>query len=235
MKVNTHPLSLGLIPIHVDPRALPFFQVTCNFVTDLLVSTGFDSLMVMVNHSSMKRVICISCHKTINTETTTQNFIDHVFQHFGLPNSFLSDRGPQFSLQVFKKIAWILGFKTFRSTAYYPQTDRETECVNQELKIYMHIFCSNNPETWSFLILIMKFCYNQRFHSTTKKFSWWVINHETSLCPSTEQTFLLQKKDSAPSKKHEMRQLQHMNEQGKRWWNALLEALPLSTLEIRFG
>ena len=79
MKINTHPSSLGLIPIHADPGALPFLQVTCDFITDLLLSAGFDSLMVVVDHSSTKGVICIPCHKTIDTQTTTQNFIDHVF------------------------------------------------------------------------------------------------------------------------------------------------------------
>ena len=105
MKVNTHPSSSSLIPIHANPAALPFSQVTCDFITDLPLSAGFDSLMVVVNHSSTKGVICIPCHKTIDAQTTAQNYIDHVFQHFGLPNSFLSDRGPQFSSRVFKEIA----------------------------------------------------------------------------------------------------------------------------------
>ena len=125
--------------------------------------------------SDLKGVICISCHKTIDAQTTAQNFIDHVFRHFGLLNSFLSDRGPQFSSQVFKKIAHILGFKTLRSTAYHPQTDGETECVNQELKVYMRIFCLNNPETWSSLVPIMEFCHNQRLHSTMKKSPFFLM------------------------------------------------------------
>ena len=137
MKTNTHLSSPGLISIHVDPTALPFFQVTCDFIMDLLLSASFDSLMVVVDHSSMKGVICIPCHKTIDAQTTTQNFIDHMFQCFGLPNSFLSNRGPQFSSQVFKEIARILDFKTLQSTAYHPQTNGETECVNQELEVYM--------------------------------------------------------------------------------------------------
>ena len=132
MKTNTHPSSPGLIPTHTDPGALPFSQVTCDFITDLPLSASFDSLMVVVDHLSTKGVICIPCHKTIDAQTTAQNFINHVFRHFSLPNSFLSDRGPQFSSQVFKEIAQILGFKTLRSTAYHPQTVGETERVNQK-------------------------------------------------------------------------------------------------------
>ena len=39
----------------------------------------------------------------------------------------------------------------------------------------MQIFCSNNPETWSFLIPIMEFCHNQRLHSTTRKSPFFLM------------------------------------------------------------
>jgi len=52
MKVNTHPTSPGLIPIKGQKDAKPFSQVTCDFITDLLESDGFDSLMVVVDHGS---------------------------------------------------------------------------------------------------------------------------------------------------------------------------------------
>jgi len=102
--------------------------------------------MVVVDHGSTKGVISIPCNKTIDATLTAQNYIDHVYQRFGLPDSFLSDRGPQFSSQVFREMARLLGIRMLRSTAYHPQTDGETERVNQELEIYFRIFCSNNPE-----------------------------------------------------------------------------------------
>src|ERR1700724_278478 len=146
MKVNTHPSSPGLFPIQAQPNATPFFQVTCDFITDLPVSDGFDSLMVVVDHGSTKGVISIPCNKTIDTEQTALNYIEHVYKQFGLPTSFLSDRGPQFSSKVFKEMARQLGIKTLQSTAYHPQTDGETERVNQELEIYFRIFCTNNQK-----------------------------------------------------------------------------------------
>jgi len=74
------------------------------FITDLLESDGFDSLMVMVDHGSTKGVISIPCNKTIDATLMAQNYIDHVYRCFGLPDSFLSDRGPQFSSQVFREM-----------------------------------------------------------------------------------------------------------------------------------
>ena len=104
MKINTHPSAPGLIPIKAQPSALLFSQVTCDFITDLPPCDGAKSLMVMVNHGSTKGVISISCNKTIDATLTVQNYIDHVYRQFGLPDSFLSDRGLQFSSQVFKEM-----------------------------------------------------------------------------------------------------------------------------------
>jgi len=144
IKINTHPSSPGLIPIKGQKNVKPFLQVTCDFITDLPKSDGFDSLMVVVDHGSTKGVISIPCNKTIDAMLMAQNYIDHVYQRFGLPNSFLSNRGPQFSSQVFREMARLLRIKMLRSTAYHPQTNGETERVNQELEIYFRVFCSNN-------------------------------------------------------------------------------------------
>jgi len=131
--------------------------------------------MVMIDHGSTKGVISIPCNKTIDATLTAQNYIDHVYQCFGLPDSFLSDHSPQFSSQVFRKMAWLLGIKTLRSMAYHLQTDGETERVNQELEIYFRIFCFNNPGTWKPLNSLIEFSHNQKVHSTTKQTPFYLM------------------------------------------------------------
>jgi len=49
-----------------------------------------------------------------------------------------------------KELNEILGIKTKLSTAYHPQTDGQTERVNQEIEQYLRMFVSHNP---SFAIL----------------------------------------------------------------------------------
>ena len=124
--------------------------------------------MVMVDHGSIKGVISILCNKTIDVMETAQLYFDNVYQCFGLPDSMLSDRGPQFASKVFQELEKLLRIRLKMSIAYHPQTDEETKWVNQELEIYFRMFCGNNPKTWKKYIPIMEFCHNQRTHSTTQ-------------------------------------------------------------------
>ena len=53
------------------------------------------------------------------------------------------------------------------STAFHPQTDGETERVNQELEQYLRIFCNYQVDNWAELIPFMEFTHNARVHSAT--------------------------------------------------------------------
>jgi hypothetical protein len=54
----------------------------------------------------------------------------------------LSDHGPQFVAEFMCELYHLLGITIPSSTAYHPQSDGQTECVNQELEQYIRIFMS---------------------------------------------------------------------------------------------
>ena len=89
-------------------------------LTDLPKINGYDSLMVIVDHGLTKGVILHACAKTIDA------LLDTVYKQFGLPNSIISDRGPQFVAMVFTELGKLLGIMLKKSTAYHPQTDGGT-------------------------------------------------------------------------------------------------------------
>ena len=145
-KINWHPIDPPLMPIKGSTTGWPFAQVSYDFITNLPVSDGFDSLMVMVDHRLLKGVILCPCHKTINATGTAELFIQNVYQRFDLPDKGISDKGSQFALKVFKEMGHLLGIELAMSTAYHPQTDGATKQLNQEIEAYLAIFCANNPE-----------------------------------------------------------------------------------------
>ena len=75
--------------------------------------------------------------------------------------------GPQFASKVMQEIWNKLGIKSTMSTAFHPQTDGETNLVNQELEQYLRIFCNFQVENWAELIPFMEFAHNTHAHGAT--------------------------------------------------------------------
>jgi hypothetical protein len=168
MKTNTHPTAAPLMLIKSHAHR-PFQQVTMDFITDLLISNGFDSIFIMVDQGLSKGVILCPCNKTINAEGTIKLYIDNVFIQFGLPETIISDRGPQFTSNIFNGILDAIGVKHRMSTAYHPQTDRQTERYNQELEAYLRIYCAYKPDDWSNKLSLAQFAHNARLHKAIKQ------------------------------------------------------------------
>jgi len=60
------------------------------------------------------------------------------------------------------------------SMAYHPQTDRQTERVNQELKQYLRVFIDHRQEQWPDWLGTAEFSYNNKIYSAIKVSSFEV-------------------------------------------------------------
>ena len=190
MKVNTHPTIPMLSPLPSSCSCL-FQQLSINLITDLLLSHGLNSLLVVVNHSLSKGVILTPCNKTIDAKGVAELFFKHVFICFGVHDYLISDQGPEFASTFTAELTHILGYDLKLSTAYHPQTDGETEHVNQEIEMYLQIFCQGQPNKWTDLIPMAEFVHNATIHSSTQKslFSL-ILGYKLKDYPKIGQTFL---------------------------------------------
>lgn len=82
---------------------------------------------------------------------------------------FISDRGPQFVTEFTRELYRHLGIKLSASTAYHPQTDGQTECVNQELEQFLGVFCNERQNDWEDLLPDTEFSYNNHVHSAMQQ------------------------------------------------------------------
>jgi len=53
-------------------------------------------------------------------------------------------------------------------TVFYPQTDRQTKRVNQELEQYLRMFIDHRQKQWPEWLGIAEFAYNNKAHSSTQ-------------------------------------------------------------------
>jgi transposase-like protein len=115
--------------------------INVDFIVELPESHDYDAIMCIVE-SLTKHVHFILMHTTINMEGTALLFLKEVWKHHGTPRAVVSDRGPQFVAAFTHELYKLLEIKLATSMAYHPQTDGQTEHVNQELEGYLRIFTS---------------------------------------------------------------------------------------------
>jgi len=112
-------------------------------------------------------------HFISTTEKTTAGelarlFRDNVWKLHGLPESIISDRGPQFAVGVMRELNMMLGIDSKLSTAFHPQTDGQTERMNQELEQYLRMFIDYRQEQWPEWLGTAEFAYNNKVQTSTK-------------------------------------------------------------------
>jgi len=104
----------------------PWSHISADFITKLPLAQGYDSILVVVDRLTKM------AHFIPTTEKTTAGglarlFRDNIWKLHGLPESIISDRGPQFAAGVMRELNAMLGIDSKLSTAFHPQTDRQTE------------------------------------------------------------------------------------------------------------
>jgi len=77
------------------------------------------------------------------TEGLTKLFRDNIWKLYRLPESVISDRGPQFVAELIKELNEMLEIETKLSMTFHPQIDRQMERTNQELEQYLRIYINH--------------------------------------------------------------------------------------------
>jgi len=138
-----------------------------DFITKLPVVVGKDAILVVCDRLS-KMTHFVATTEGTSAEGLVRLFQDNVWKLHGLPESVVSDRGPQFAAELTKELNRMLGIRTKLSTAFHPQTDRQTERMNQELDQYLQFFIENRQKNWPEWLAIAEFVVNNKVHMATK-------------------------------------------------------------------
>jgi IS30 family transposase len=107
-----------------------------DFIIDLPVISGYDSMFVMVDRFT-KMAHFTSCAKTISGDEAADLFFENVVQLHGLLDDITFDRGPQFISHFLQRLLQTLCCTINFSSVYHPQTDGQTEGAHQILEQYL--------------------------------------------------------------------------------------------------
>jgi len=145
----------------------PWSHISADFITKLPLVQGYNSILVVVDRL-MKMVHFIPTMEKTSAEGLARLFRDNIWKLHGLSESIISDRGSQFATGLMKELNKILRIENKMSTVFYPQTDRQTKRINQELEQYLRMFVDHKQEQWPDWLGMAEFTYNNKMHSSTK-------------------------------------------------------------------
>jgi len=139
----------------------PWMHILADFITKLSLAQGYNSILVVVDWLT-KMVHFIPTTEKTSAEGLARLFRDNVWKLHGLPESIISDRGSQFVAGLMRELNRMLEIESKLLMAFHPQTDGQTERVNQELEQYLRMFINHRQEQWPECLETAEFAYNNK-------------------------------------------------------------------------
>ena len=131
-----------LSPLPVPHQA--WHTISMDFISGLPQSSQFNSILVVIDKFS-KYGHFISLRHPFNAQKVAEVFLDNVYKLHGMPKYIISDRDPIFTSQFWKMLIARTGTQLNMSTTNHPETDGQTERVNQQVESYLRCFISAQP------------------------------------------------------------------------------------------
>jgi transposase InsO family protein len=139
-----------------------------DFIVGLpLTPRKHDSIWVIVDRLT-KTAHFIPVHTTCSAERYAEIYIDLVVRLHGVPKTILSDRGTQFIARFWAQVQESLGTKLIHRSSYHPQTDGQTERVNQIVEDMLRACVIHFDKSWGKCLALVEFAYNNSYQASLK-------------------------------------------------------------------
>jgi hypothetical protein len=143
-------------------------DISMDFIVGLPnTSQRHDSVWVIVDRLT-KTARFLTMHTTFNAKKYAEIYIDQIVRLHGVPKTIISDRGAQFIAWFWEQLQHALGTKLIRSSAYHPQTDGQTERVNQILEDMFRACVLQYDKNWDKCLSLAEFSYNNSYQTSLK-------------------------------------------------------------------
>ncbi|GJY04263.1 putative reverse transcriptase domain-containing protein [Tanacetum coccineum] len=101
-------------------------------------------------------------------ETLTRLYIKEIVSRHGVPISIISDRDSHFTSRFWQSLQSALGTQLDMSTAYHPETDRQSERTIQTLEDMLRACVIDFRKGWETHLPLVEFSYNNSYHASIK-------------------------------------------------------------------
>jgi transposase InsO family protein len=141
-------------------------DISMDFIVGLpLTAKKMDSIWVIVDRLT-KTAHFIAVHTTYSVRQYAELYVDHIVRLHGIPKTIVSDRGTQFVARFWEQLHECLGTQLIRSSSYHPQTDGQTERINQILEDMLRASILHFDKSWDKCLSLAEFSYNNSYQAS---------------------------------------------------------------------
>ncbi|KAF8704726.1 reverse transcriptase, partial [Rhizoctonia solani] len=163
---HAHAPVIALKPLEVP--LFPFHTISYDFITRFPKSQGHNAILVVIDSFS-KFGHFIPTSKKVTAKGLADLFVTHVWKLHGLPVRTILDQGTMFMGKFLRALYQQLGIKPSFSLAYHPESDGQTERVNQFIEFYLWSYVSADHSDWATWLPLAEYAYNNAKHTSTGK------------------------------------------------------------------
>ncbi|KAA0067954.1 pol protein [Cucumis melo var. makuwa] len=126
---------------------------------------GFTVIWVVVDRLT-KSAHFVPGKSTYTASKWAQLYMSEIVRLHGVPVSIVSDRDARFTSKFWKGLQTAMGTRLDFSTTFHPQTDGQTERLNQVLEDMLRACALEFPGSWDSHLHLMEFAYNNSYQAT---------------------------------------------------------------------
>jgi hypothetical protein len=180
---------LGLLQsLHVPSQS--WTDISMDFIEGLPTFSGYIMILVVVDRFTKYNHFLPIKHP-FTTAYIAQVFMDNIVKLHGVPTTSVCDRDKVFTSNFWTELFKLLKIELKFSSACHPQTNDQTERVNQCLEILLRWCIQTSPKVWSKWLSLVELWYNTTYHSSLQCSPFKVLygtNPSPSLVPTLRST-----------------------------------------------
>ena len=141
-------------------------EIVMDFVVGLpRTRSNHDAIWVIIDRLT-KSAHFLPINERYSVEKLVKLYLDEILTKHGVPVAIVSDRDPRFNSRFWSKFQECLGTKLKMSTAYHPQTDRQSERTIQTIEDMLRVCVLDFKGNWDDHLPLIEFSYNNSYHAS---------------------------------------------------------------------
>jgi hypothetical protein len=163
-----------LNPLELATR--PFEALGLDFMGPILPHSPLGNNHILVITDYFTKWVEVIPLRTTSALVTAKALMDRVILYHGPPKNVVTDRGPNFTSELFSSLCKALNVKHLRTIAYHPQTNGLTERFNRTMVEMIRKYLEKRFSRWEDALGPVAFAYRNSVHSSTNETPYF-LNH----------------------------------------------------------